>query len=69
MENRSEASGEKSSIESPLTAEEKSYVESLPLTEEEKEAVRAYRNGDEETMTFKTPEEAIRYLNRETPTP
>ena len=55
MENSSEASGEKGAIESPLT-------------EEEKEAVRAYRNGDEETMTFKTPEEAIRYLNRETPT-
>ena len=61
--------GEKGAIESPLTEEEKSYVESLPMTDEEKEAVRAYRNGDEETMTFKTPEEAIRYLNRETPTP
>ena len=57
MESCSEASGEKSAIEK------------LPLTEEEKEAVLAYRNGDEETVTFKTPEEAIRYLNRKEPTP
>lgn len=33
-----------------------------PLTEEEKEAVRRFRAGDEETVTFKTPEEAIEWL-------
>ena len=33
-----------------------------PLTEEEKEAVRRFRAGDEETITFKTPEEAIKWL-------
>ena len=55
---------EKSAIESPLTEEEKSAIESLPLTEEEEEAVRAYMNDDEETITFKTAEEAIKWLNR-----
>lgn len=40
-----------------------SREESPPLTEEEKEAVRRFRAGDEETITFKTPEEAIRWLN------
>ena len=56
---------EKKRIESlPLTEEEKRRIESLPLTEEEEEAVRAYKDGEEETITFKTPEEAIKWLNK-----
>ena len=38
-----------------------SREESPSLTEEEKEAVRRFRAGDEETITFKTPEEAIKW--------
>ena len=65
----SEAAGEKNSLEPPPTEEEKRHLESLPLTEEEKEAVRAHRNGDEETITFKTAEEAIRWLDGKAPAP
>ena len=49
---------------SEATEEEKRRIESLPLTEEEEEAVRAYKDGEEETITFKTPEEAIKWLNK-----
>lgn len=65
----SEAAEEKNSLEPPLTGEEKRHIESLPLTEEEKEAVCAYRDGDEETITFKTAEEAIRWLDGKAPAP
>ena len=66
-QSRSEAA--ENSIEPPLTEEEKKHLESLPLTEEGKEAVSAYRNGDEETITFKTAEEAIKWLNGKAPAP
>lgn len=37
--------------------------ESAPLTDEEKEAIREYLSGDEEAITFKTVEEAFKWLN------
>ena len=69
MDQSSSEATEANSLEPPLTEGEKRHLELLPLTEEEKEAVRAYRNGDEETVTFKIAEEAIKWLNGKEPAP